>query len=134
VYLGHPDYAPDAPVTQVQVRALITEPADGDVATAGDAGVIHVRGVAWSGFGRVVSVDVSDDEGVTWSPAELSPPASPYAAVQWSYGWRPAHGPGEHVIMARATDSSGRVQPLDPVWNELGYANNGVQRVGLRSG
>jgi hypothetical protein len=29
----------------------------------------------------------------------------------------------------RATDAGGAEQPLAPVWNRLGYGNNGVQRL-----
>ena len=29
--------------------------------------------------------------------------------------------------MARATDSQGRIQPMQAEWNSLGYGNNGVR-------
>jgi sulfite oxidase len=134
VYRGHPEYAPDSPVTQMHVRSLITQPAAGDVVTPDHSGVVNVCGAAWSGFGSVVSVELSHDEGVTWHRADVTPPSSPYAAVRWQYAWRPLAGSGPYVLMARATDSSGRVQPLEPVWNELGYANNVVQRVMVNVG
>ena len=52
---------------------------------------------------------------------------SPFAWRRWSYGWdAPA---GEHELLSRATDASGRTQPLEPEWNVGGYANNAVQRV-----
>ena len=31
--------------------------------------------------------------------------------------------------MVRASDDKGNIQPLDNIWNRLGYAVNGVQRV-----
>jgi sulfite oxidase len=129
VYRGHPEYAPDEPVREMHVRALITTPVAGhiDVMTGG-----VVRGVAWSGFGAVRSVELSDDGGASWSAAELTAPASPYAVTRWSAEWRPTRGPGEYELMVRATDASGRTQPLEPVWNELGYANNVVHRVQVR--
>ena len=37
--------------------------------------------------------------------------------------------PGEHVVEVRARDGAGEVQPDEPEWNPLGYANNSVHRV-----
>jgi hypothetical protein len=34
---------------------------------------------------------------------------------------------GNYRIMARATDSEGRQQPMNAAWNVLGYGNNGIQ-------
>jgi hypothetical protein len=33
------------------------------------------------------------------------------------------------VLACRARDAAGNIQPLEPVWNVGGYANNAVQRV-----
>jgi hypothetical protein len=37
--------------------------------------------------------------------------------------------PGQWSLTARATDASGRVQPLDAAWNRGGFANNSAQRL-----
>lgn len=132
VYRGHPAYAPDAPVREMQVRALVTSHRDGGKARLDGAG-LTVRGVAWSGFGAVTAVELSDNEGATWHPAQLEPATSPWSACRWSWEWRP-RGPGMHSLLARAQDASGRKQPLGPVWNELGYGNNVVHRVRLMVG
>ena len=42
--------------------------------------------------------------------------------------WAPP-GPGTYTLLVRATDAGGAEQPLAPVWNRLGYGNNGVQRL-----
>jgi hypothetical protein len=39
--------------------------------------------------------------------------------------------PGVYVIAARATDSTGVVQPNEPRWNRNGYGNNVIQKVRL---
>jgi sulfane dehydrogenase subunit SoxC len=44
----------------------------------------------------------------------------------WS-GW-PAE-PGSYLLSARATDMSGRTQPLGQRWSRGGFANNTIQRV-----
>jgi len=109
------------PVRAMQVRALILEPADG-------ASVLPtpqvVRGVAWTGAGRVILVEFSDDGGTAWRNATLlGMPLPPYTWCQWEAAWSPAQT-GPVTLLARATDSSGAQQPLQPVWNALGYANN----------
>jgi hypothetical protein len=42
--------------------------------------------------------------------------------------------PGEHELICRATDASGAVQPLEPVWNYQGMGNNVVQRIKVTVG
>ena len=37
--------------------------------------------------------------------------------------------PVEYELCTRATDETGRTQPLEPEWNVGGYGNNEVQRV-----
>jgi len=102
---------------EMAVRAVISEARPG-----------RVRGYAWTGRGTVRSVELSADGGRTFAPARLLPAAGPHAWVEWIAGWQP-DGPGENFLIARATDSGGRVQPLEQSWNELGYANNQARPV-----
>jgi sulfane dehydrogenase subunit SoxC len=131
VYEDDADYADGEPVTRTHVRSLITRPATGAVVRLNGSQPISLGGVAWSGFGAIVAVEVSDDGGAGWSPARLGSTSSDYAARGWTYDWLPGRGPGEYEVMARATDATGRTQPLEPVWNRLGYSNNVVHRVAL---
>jgi DMSO/TMAO reductase YedYZ molybdopterin-dependent catalytic subunit len=122
---GVPD---GAPVAEMWVRSLIARPIEG--AELG-IGPVEIAGVAWSGEGPVVRVDVSADGGATWAAAELEPADSPHAGVRWRFLWQP-QGAGEYELLARAADAAGNEQPLDPVWNAHGYGNNVVQRVRVR--
>lgn len=125
VYRGHPSHAEDTPVTRMQVRSLIASPAAGDVVR----GSVLVSGTAWSGHGVVTRVSVSADGGATWMEARLDAAAATIGApTLWECEWIP-HRAGEFELIARAEDSSGEAQPMEPVWNELGYANNVVHRV-----
>jgi Mo-co oxidoreductase dimerisation domain len=45
----------------------------------------------------------------------------------WRFVWNAE--PGEYELCCRARDADGNEQPLEPVWNVGGYANNAVQRV-----
>jgi sulfane dehydrogenase subunit SoxC len=95
-----------------------------------DPGPCLLEGRAWSGLAPVVAVEVSADGGATWSEAALGEPASPWAWAGWSASWQPP-GPGEYELLCRARDAAGNEQPLEPLWNVGGYANNAVQRVPL---
>lgn len=108
------------PVREMAVRSVITGAAPGEV-----------RGYAWSGRGSIVRVELSADQGGSWSEARLGASAPPYGWTEWLVRWKPA-GPGEHLLISRATDSTGRTQPLEQSWNELGYANNAAQPVTVR--
>jgi sulfane dehydrogenase subunit SoxC len=89
----------------------------------------HVlTGRAWSGMGSVHSVEVSVDGARSWAMAELGEPVGPHAWSPWRAGWK-ASVPGEYVLCCRATDTTGRRQPVEPDWNVGGYAVNAVQRV-----
>jgi DMSO/TMAO reductase YedYZ molybdopterin-dependent catalytic subunit len=69
-------------------------------------------GVSWAGEDSVSHVEVSVDGGATWSDATLMGPQAPYSWTLWEYLWQ-AHSPSEHTVLARATSSSGRVQPTE---------------------
>jgi sulfane dehydrogenase subunit SoxC len=127
---------PDGPgerVTKKAVRALMVPPGFTDFPARRrflDAGRCELVGRAWSGWGHVVRVEVSVDGGRTWSDADLGPePAAPSSWRSWSFAWTAT--PGEHELLARATDEAGNVQPADPPWNYGGFMNNMVQRVGV---
>ena len=83
-------------------------------------------GGAWSGFAPVSRVEVSTDEGTTWVDATLER-GDAWAWQRWHCDWTPT--PGRYVLSARATDATGRTQPIQPPWNRGGFANNLVQRV-----
>lgn len=86
-----------------------------------------VRGVAFSGHGRVVKVEVSADDGKTWHPATLGEDHGPYSFRTYTHAWTPP-GAGKHVLAVRATDEKGHVQPDSGVWNPGGYLWNKIER------
>ncbi|MFP5212375.1 MAG: sulfite oxidase [Acidobacteriota bacterium] len=109
-------------VTALKVKAIITQPLAGERLPKG---TVTVLGAAFAGEADIERVDVSTDGGATWQPAEIIGPRIPYAWVQWQHVWS-ARETGPHVLLARATDSTGRTQPQGGEWNVLGYGNNGI--------
>jgi sulfane dehydrogenase subunit SoxC len=79
-----------------------------------DRGWREVSGIAWSGRGRIRSVDVSTDGGRTWHPAELPETILSKAHTRFRYMWQWNGAPA--VLMSRATDETGYVQPTRAVF------------------
>jgi len=124
---------PGEPVTLKRVHSVIRPPGIPDLLTRHRflaPGQHTIRGMAWSGSGPVVRVEVSTDDGATWRDAALADSAGAFAWTPWSIPWD-ATAPGDHVLAVRATDAAGHRQPLDPnaVWNRQGMGGHGVQRV-----
>jgi sulfane dehydrogenase subunit SoxC len=126
----HPD-DPGEPVSRIEPRALVRPPGYPDFmsrARALTAGPCRLDGRAWSGHAPVTRVEVTTDGGARWAEATLEPAGdSPWAWRRWWYDW--AAPPGRHTLSARATDATGRTQPVIAPWNRGGFANNLVQRV-----
>jgi len=120
-------------LTRMLPRALMIPPGIPDFparARTLPAGPCALEGRAWSGFGPIGRVEVSADGGGSWEPAELEADVgSAYAWCRWRHAFEAE--PGVAVLLCRAEDATGRSQPLEPVWNLGGYANNAVQRVAV---
>ena len=88
-------------------KSLITEPAFPDRLTG--PGWWEIRGIAWTGRGRITRVDITTDGGKTWQPAKLDEPVLPkcHTRFRFPFEWRG----GETIIASRATDETGYVQP-----------------------
>ena len=114
------------PVTELFVKSTITQ-APGRARVGSP---FTVGGVAFSGAPDIVRVEISDNDGATWRAATLNPAHDPYAWRLWSIQYSPAK-PGTIRLVARATDSAGRVQPRDGIWNQSGYLHNGWHAVNI---
>ncbi|HVS38097.1 MAG TPA: sulfite oxidase [Gemmataceae bacterium] len=100
-----------APVRDLQVKAEIARPALDEVVPAKSKQ--RVFGAAWAGEADVTRVDVSTDGGKSWDEARLLDKAVPFAWRLWEHEWQTPEKAGRRVLMARATDSRGRVQPME---------------------
>ena len=122
---------PGEPLSRIRPRSLMVPPGMPEFSTRArvvHAGTHFLEGRAWSGFGAIVSVDVSADGGKSWAEAELDDDVdSTWVWRHWTLTWQAR--PGEHELCCRARDDSGNEQPLEPAWNLGGYANNAVQRI-----
>ena len=118
-------YPDGTPVQRLGVKSLITTPLEGERLAAG---TVRVSGTAWTGTGTIDKVELSSDGGRSWTPAKFTSSAQPGAWRLWEADVA-IDAPGEHSVLARATDSEGHVQPLQAASNPGGYANNSIHEV-----
>jgi DMSO/TMAO reductase YedYZ molybdopterin-dependent catalytic subunit len=130
--IQHDEADTGVPVTRMLPRALMVPPGVPEFFTRTrvvPAGHHTLYGRAWSGAGAITRVEVSTDDGATWTEAGLGRAVDVGVWQEWTVAWQAK--PGATVLCCRATDSAGNTQPLTPAWNMGGYVNNAVQRVAV---
>lgn len=118
------------PVTKIKVNSIIQQPMDLETL---DTGTHEIYGIAWTGTGKITEVELSFDEGSTWHSTRLQSQnkPEPYSWVFWTYEWKPLKK-GEYIIMSRAKDSGGDIQPFEAQWNRKGYGYNAVYSIKVK--
>ncbi|CAM2788184.1 Protein-methionine-sulfoxide reductase catalytic subunit MsrP [Methylobacterium mesophilicum] len=116
------------PIGRLNVRSFVTNLTDGaDV----KAGKVALRGIAFDGGSGIKTVEVSADDGRTWSPAKLEQDLGGYAFRRWNAEVDLATG--GHAIRVKATGNDGATQPMEPRWNPPGYMRNVIESVRVRA-
>ena len=119
------DHPTDSPPMTTQVVKSAFELARGAELPAGRK--VTLDGRSWSGTGSIRRVDVSIDRGVSWEEAGVYGKNAPGAWGRWTFRL-PKLAPGPYELWARATDETGRVQPLTERYNTNGYLFGAVVR------
>lgn len=93
-------------------------------------GLYEIRGLAWSGHGKIKAVDISFDGGVNWRPAQLQEPVLSKALTRFTIPWQWNGAPA--LLESRATDETGYVQPTIAQLRRVRgtnpiYHNNSIQ-------
>ncbi|GJE34579.1 hypothetical protein LDDCCGHA_4791 [Methylobacterium oxalidis] len=91
----------------MDAKSVITFPS-GEMRLPGP-GVYNVTGFAWSGRGRVQSVDVSVNGGKAWYPARLDSVPEPMCTIRFTFPWAWDGQPA--ILQSRCTDETGYIQP-----------------------
>lgn len=113
----------------MHVKSVITSPSPG--LTLGPKGLYQLSGLAWSGNGSISKVEVSADGGRSWAEAVLDPHVLPMCLTRFRTAWRWDGTPA--VLMSRATDNAGNVQPSRDAAMERRAANSFYHYNGIQS-
>ena len=113
------------PLERFPVRSFLISPDGSSKIPAGLR--VTLRGIAFSGYGRVNRVEISDDGGKSWTDATLGEDHGAYSFRTWESSWI-AKSPGRYSLAVRATDEKNNAQPDEPIWNPGGYLWNRIER------
>jgi DMSO/TMAO reductase YedYZ molybdopterin-dependent catalytic subunit len=98
------------PLTEMQVKAEIARPAKGETVPGNKS--VRVHGAAWACDAEIAKVELSTDGGGTWKDTKLLDESNLNTWRLWEFNWQTPSEPGKQTLIARATDSLGRTQPL----------------------
>ncbi len=104
-----------------------------DVPRAGTmpGGAQRVGGIAFAGARGIQGVEVSADDGRSWTSATQVSALSPLSWALWTADWQPQGG--MQTLVVRATDGTGAAQIAD-VRPALPDGSSGLHRVTVRAG
>jgi sulfane dehydrogenase subunit SoxC len=130
------DLMPDGLARQfnfvMEAKSVITFPSGGQQLSG--LGFYEIRGIAWSGRGRITQVEVSVDNGTTWMNANLQEPVLSKCLTRFTVPW---HWNGQPaVLQSRARDDTGYWQPtraalIAAYGTNYGYHYNGIHSWGV---
>ncbi|MNQ56629.1 TMAO/DMSO reductase [compost metagenome] len=116
------------PITRLKVRSFVTSLNNGDTVRMGQP--LSLQGIAFDGGSGIASVEISDDGGQHWLPAQLGENLGNYSFRQWQTTWHPRHA-GKVALQVRAKSNAGEQQPVESLWNPSGYARNSIETLAL---
>jgi sulfane dehydrogenase subunit SoxC len=125
------DLMPDGVARQfsfvMEAKSVITTPSGGQQI---QPGFVEIRGLAWSGRGRVAKVEVSTDGGGHWQSAQLQEPVLPLCQTCFRFPWQWTGQ--EAILQSRCVDETGASQPTrQALLNDRGrnslYHYNAIQ-------
>lgn len=112
-----------------EAKSVISFPCP-EKSVTGGPGFYEIRGIAWSGRGKIRHVDISFDGGVNFTRARLQEPILSKCLTRFTLPWRWDGKPA--MLQSRATDETGYVQPtIAQKRTHFGtgaiYLNNAIQ-------
>lgn len=117
------------PINVMNVRSIFVSPEPDDVLEVGVK--TDIQGVAFDGGYGITKVELSSDEGETWTEARLDPELGKYSWRRWHFDFIPEEK-GDYSFMVKATNARGETQPMEH-WNRSGYMRNEVEILPLKA-
>lgn len=112
------------PISTLPVRSFITSVMAGGHLPAERR--VELKGIAFDSGAGLKSVDVSIDGGRTWRTAALAKSLGRFSFREWTLATTFTHK-GNTVLMVRASNHNGEVQPLEADWNPGGYRRHAIE-------
>jgi DMSO/TMAO reductase YedYZ molybdopterin-dependent catalytic subunit len=113
------------PITTMSVHSIFVRPTANEQLRAGQA--YTLRGVATDGGSGIAKVEVSADQGKSWSEASLGADLGNYSWRLWQMEWKPPSR-GSYQLQVRAVSKDGRQQaPFQ--WNRSGYQRDAIEQL-----
>lgn len=98
----------------IPIRSRIDEPYHEQwFKLADNANGITARGIAFGGDRGISRVELSTDDGATWTDARIDYPGTRLTWALWSFPWHPPEA-GEYALIVRATNADGEPQTWSP--------------------
>jgi DMSO/TMAO reductase YedYZ molybdopterin-dependent catalytic subunit len=115
----------------VPTRSRIDVPDDWAFVSLGKlTAPIEVKGIAYGGARGISRVELSFDDGQTWSDAEIYYSGGDLAWSLWRAQWTPA-AVGDYALVVRATDGDGEVQEREEDRGPFS-GTSGLHRINVR--
>ncbi len=112
------------PISTLPVRSFITSVGNGGVLPL--ERTVELKGIAFDSGAGVQTVDVSIDGGKNWHGATLGKYLGRYSFREWRLPVQFMHK-GPTVLMVRASNRKGEVQPENADWNPGGYRRHSIE-------
>ncbi|MFZ1134431.1 MAG: molybdopterin-dependent oxidoreductase [Candidatus Korobacteraceae bacterium] len=119
--------AETVPISRMSVHSIFVKPAPNEQLRVAQS--YTLEGVANDGGSGIRKVEISVDDGKTWSDATLGDDLGPYSWRRWRAPWTPPTA-GSYRILVRATANNGQQQAASQ-WNRSGYQRDTIEHVGV---
>jgi DMSO/TMAO reductase YedYZ molybdopterin-dependent catalytic subunit len=117
--------ATTVPITRMSLHSIFVRPAPNEQLKAGQS--YKLAGVANDGGAGIRKVEISADDGKTWSDATLGDDLGKYSWRRWWAQWTPP-AKGSYRLQVRAVSVDGQ-QQVTSQWNRSGYQRDVIEHV-----
>ena len=118
------------PISKLNVRSFFTTPDNGADIPVGRP--CPLDGIAFDDGSGISMVEVSSDDGATWTAAMLDADLGRFSFRRWRFVWTPQTR-APYGLRVRATSRDGQTQPEMVGWNRGGFMRNVVEELSLRA-
>jgi sulfite dehydrogenase len=113
------------PINRFTVHSLFVRPEPNISTSIGKP--IEIEGLAMDAGEGIRRVEVSTNDGKTWTDARLDPELGKYSWRRWRCTWNPQSA-GTYRLLCKATNAKGETQSTQQ-WNRSGYQRNLIEHL-----